>query len=348
MTDEHSREQRLRKQAEIQSLYTNLTSLREREASYVQFSTAIPEQVGKQIVEVQQKIQATENELVALGDETFDTPARQFYRDGLQAEAAGNFDEALKQYKNATRHDHPDGNAALRSLRYRIKTENLKTGAGAWAATSSGRPSRTLFWLGAAGVIIIVLIALFFLGRGFGTESPSAAAVEFTDTPTPTEVIIIPSTATSTPTNTPTHTPTPTPTNTVEPTPTELPVTDTPTPAPTLRPALKIVGPKNGLVWKDGAVVFEFEDADLFFNELYCLNSMRGYDKTNTENWSHPPIGKKQPSIPIEASVFRIAKTQGIECITWSASIGVDSCDNIVSKDTPTRVIGLPRVCKID
>ena len=346
MTDEYSREQRLRKQAEIQSLYTNLTNLREREASYIQFSTAIPEQVSKQIAETRQKIQATENELVILGDQTFDTSAREFYRVGFEAEAAGDFDEALKQYKNAARHDHPDANAALRSLRYRMKTGKLKAGTGVspWA----GRPSRTLFWLGAAGIIIIVLIALFVLGRGFGTETPSAAAVEFTTTPTPTEVIIIPSTATSTPTSTSTHTPTPTPTNTLEPTPTEIPVTDTPTPAPTLKPAPKIVGPKNGLVWKDGAVVFEFEDANLFFNELYCLNSMKGYDETDTENWSHPAIGRKQPSIPIEASVFRIAKTQGIECITWSASIGVDSCDNIVSKSTPIQVIGLPRVCKID
>jgi hypothetical protein len=102
------------------------------------------------------------------------------------------------------------------------------------------------------------------------------------------------------------------------------------------------------MVWKDGAIVFEFEDADLFFNELYCLNSMKGYNETNTENWSHPAVGRKQPSIPIEASVFRIAKSQGIDCITWSASIGVDSCDNIISENTPTQVIGLPRVCKID
>ncbi|MFC1975821.1 hypothetical protein ACFLXQ_05445, partial [Chloroflexota bacterium] len=92
----------------------------------------------------------------------------------------------------------------------------------------------------------------------------------------------------------------------------------------------------------------EFEDLDLPYNELYCLNSMRGYDETNTENWSHPAIGSKRPSIPIYASVFRIAKIQGIQCVIWSASIGVDSCDNIVSESTTERMIGLPQACDFD
>jgi hypothetical protein len=349
MTNEYSREQRLRKQAEIQSLYINLSNLREREASYIQFSTAIPVQVKNQITETRQKIQTVETELVVLGDQTFDTPAHQFYRDGLQAEFAGNFDEALKLYKNAARHDYADANAALRSLRYRIKTMGKK----AVTTWTPGRPSRTGFWIGATLVIVIILVALFMLSQGFGTESPLAAAVEFTSTPTPpaTEVIIIPSTATSTPTHTPTSTATPTPTNTLEPTATKIAVTDTPTPVPTLtllRPAPKIVGPEDGLVWKDGAVVFEFEDAKLAFNQLYCLNYLKGYDKSNTENWSHPTVGRKKPSIPIEASVFQIAQVQGIECITWSASIGAETCDNIISENTPIRVIGLPRVCKIE
>jgi cell division septation protein DedD len=343
MTDEYSREQRLRKQAEIQSLYTNLTSLREREASYIQFSTVIPGQVKNQIAETRQKIGTTETEIVALGDPSFDTPAHQFYRDGMEAETVGNIDEALRLYKNAARYNHPDANAAVRSLRYRMKTQSLKAGGSAAVA---GLSPKILFWLGAAGIIII-LMATFVWSQSF-TKSPLVAATEFTDTPTPTEIVIIPNTATSTATHTPTSTVTPTPTNTLEPTATEIPVTNTPTPAPTLKPAPKIVGPKNGLVWKDGAVVFEFENANLFFNELYCLNSMKGYDKNNTENWSHPAIGRKQPSIPVEASVFQIARTQGIECIIWTAAIGVDSCDNIISEKTPVRVIGLPRVCKID
>ncbi len=342
-TDEYAREQRLRKQAEIQSLYNNLVNLREREASYIRFSTTIPELVENQLSEVRQKIQVTERELAALGDATFDTPGRNLYHEAFAAEVEGNFEEAQKLYKSAARHDHSDANAALRSLRYKMKAK--KSGASsAWPPAS-----RTGLWVGGTAVLVILFISVGIATRNLTSPSSPAAAVDSTPTPTATEVIIIPSTATPTPTNTPTSTSTATPTQTPKPTVTEIPVTDTPTPAPTLRPPLKIVGPKDGLVWKDGAVVFEFENAFLADNELYCLNSMRGYDKINTENWSHPPIGREYPSIPVEASVFRIAKIQGIECITWSASIGVDSCEpeNIVSEDTPVRVLGLPRVCNI-
>jgi hypothetical protein len=103
--------------------------------------------------------------------------------------------------------------------------------------------------------------------------------------------------------------------------------------------------PKDGLVWSAGAIVFEFADMDLAYDELYCLNTMRGYDNTLTENWSFPPTGNKKPAIPIEANVFRVARTRGMQCVVWSAAIGKHSCDNIISQSTEERVIGLPRPC---
>jgi hypothetical protein len=98
-------------------------------------------------------------------------------------------------------------------------------------------------------------------------------------------------------------------------------------------------------VWLDGAVVFEFEDMGLADDELYCLNTLKGFDKTNTENWSFPPTGSKKPRIPIDANVIRVAKAQGMQCIIWSASIGKNSCDNIISQRTEERMIGLPQPC---
>lgn len=80
-------------------------------------------------------------------------------------------------------------------------------------------------------------------------------------------------------------------------------------------------------------------------DELYCLNRMRGYDITNTENWSHEPRGSKKPAVAVEANVFRVARAQGMRCIVWSAAIGQGSCDNIISESTEERVIGLPRPC---
>jgi hypothetical protein len=84
---------------------------------------------------------------------------------------------------------------------------------------------------------------------------------------------------------------------------------------------------------------------DLAYDELYCLNTLRGYDQTLTENWSFPPTGSKKRSIVIEANVFRVAKAQEIECIVWSAAIGKETCENIISQSTEERVIGLPRPC---
>jgi hypothetical protein len=106
-----------------------------------------------------------------------------------------------------------------------------------------------------------------------------------------------------------------------------------------------VLEPKNGLVWLDGTIVFEFAQMDLAYGELYCLNTLRGFDKTLTENWSFPATGSKKPSIPIEANVFRVAKVQGMQCIIWSAAIGKESCDNIISQSSEERVIGLPRPC---
>jgi hypothetical protein len=114
-----------------------------------------------------------------------------------------------------------------------------------------------------------------------------------------------------------------------------------------LIPAPKLIGPRDGLVWNDGAIVFEFEPLDLADDELYCLNTLRGYDATNTENWSYPPTGNDQPFIPVQAHVFRVARSQDIRCIIWSAAIGKNTCENIISANTAKRVIGLPRPCDI-
>jgi hypothetical protein len=101
------------------------------------------------------------------------------------------------------------------------------------------------------------------------------------------------------------------------------------------------------MVWLDGAVVFEFQEMDLAEDELYCLNTLRGFDKSGTENWSFPPTGNKRPAIPIEANTIRVAKDQDMRCIVWSASIGKGSCQNIISHSTEERVIGLPQPCHI-
>ncbi len=117
------------------------------------------------------------------------------------------------------------------------------------------------------------------------------------------------------------------------------------TPTLPLRTAPKIIDPPNGLVWKDGAVVFEFENLNLAHDELYCLATLRGYDESLTERWSFPPTGGIKPAIPVKAKVFHIAKTQGIRCIVWSAYIGRGTCESIISHRTEERIIGLPQPC---
>ncbi len=345
MNDVYAREQRLRKQAELQSFYTNLASLRRDrgEASYIEASAIIPERLVNQINELRQDILRVERELAALGDDAVEAPGPRLYREAFETELAGDTRKALNLYKSASRHTHPDAGAALRSLRYRAAK---KPASGhLWQAKADGQ-TRLGWWLGLGAGLIVVLVVIFAIGRSWTSPSSPVVAIEITATATATQVIlIIPQTATPTPTETPLPTLTPVSTKTSTPTVTPEPPTVTPTPMLTLRFAPKIIGPKDGLVWQDGAIVFEFENLHLAYNELYCLNSMRGYDKTNTENWSHPPIGRKEPSIPIEANVFRIAKQLGIRCVVWTASIGVDSCDHIISENTPKRVIGLPQTC---
>lgn len=347
-TDVHSREQRLRKQAELQSLYLNLASLREREASYMDFSTVIPERLANQINETRQEMQQVEDELLTLGDETISSPARQPYWEAFAAELSGDLAQAINLYKSASRHTHPDAGAALRSVRYAVRTAKSKTAGGTWTRVSVR--SRNRFWIGLAIILIIIFIVMFVLAGRFKPETigPVVAGESTPATPTPpTVVLIIPHTATPLPTPTPTFTPMPIPTVTLTPTP--APPEETPTPTPTpgamLRPPPRIIGPKNGLVWKDGSIVFEFENLYLAYNELVCLNPMKGFDQTNTENWSHPVVGSKKPFITIEPNVFRVAKQQGIQCVVWSAYVAVDSCDNAISQSTEERVIGLPNVC---
>ncbi|MCB0155371.1 MAG: hypothetical protein KDF65_11300, partial [Anaerolineae bacterium] len=161
--------------------------------------------------------------------------------------------------------------------------------------------------------------------------------------------ILVPNTATAIPTatsipTTATATATPLPTATA----TAIPPTPLPTSTSILRAPPSIIGPQDGLVWGDGAVVFEFENLGLAENEIYCLNTLRGYDQTLTENWSYPPVGSKTPRIPIETNVFRTAKAQDIQCIVWSAYIGRGTCDTVISQKSKQRVIGMPQTCQVN
>lgn len=349
--DIHSREQRLRKQAELQSLHLNLANLREREVSYISASAAIPELLVNQINDQRHQIQRVEDELLALGEEPAHPPGRQLYREAHEAEQAGDFDKALMLYRNAARSSHPDADAAGRSVRYRLKSSKNRIAAAGQSWPPSAQ-SRNRWLVGVAGILILGLVGVLVVNGLSPAPTEEAVAVEPsvtpTQTPLPPEVILI---VPETPTPEPTRPAAPTVTPTPVVLPTSTPVifvtaTFTPSPMPTLRPAPIVLEPKDGLVWLDGTVVFEFAELDLAYDELYCLNTMRGYDSTLTENWSFPPVGNKRPAIPIEANVFRVAKTQGMKCIVWSAAIGKNSCDNIISQSTEERVIGLPRPCE--
>lgn len=351
-TDVHTREQRLRKQAELQSLYLNLANLRKQEASYIEASAGMPDLLVNQINELRQEINGVENELLGLNDDSIQSPARQFYREAVEAELAGDTEKAIKLYKNASHYNHPDAGAAIRSVRYARKMVKNRAGSSGktWTPADAASQTRNRFLIGLAGLLILVLVAIFFLsGRLFAPPPETVSAEPSATTTPPAVILIVPATATLLPTPLPpsatsTPVPTATPTSADTPTPKALP-TDTPTPAPTLRPAPRIIGPTNNLVWLDGAVVFEFEELDLAFDELYCVNTLRGFDKTNTENWSFPATGSKKPAVPIEANVIRVAKAQDMRCIVWSGSIGKGSCDNIISYSTEERVIGLPQPC---
>ncbi len=355
----NTREQRLRKQAELQSLYSNLANLREQENSYITTQAAIPTRLTEQIDKVRIEIEAVENELSDLADESVATASHQAYWQAFAAEAAGDDEQAIRLYKSAR--GHVDANAAIRGLRYRGKYKKM---GPAWGAITAAKP-RTQFPFAVivtllAFSIILALALSYYLAQQ--NVSP-AVAIEVTSTNSPTATpipptVLIPATATLTPLPTtqivePTITFTPEASEPepvlVTATPTEAP-TEIPTsnPSPTLRAAPSIVGPKNGLVWGDGAIVFEFEKLNLRDDELYCLNTLRGYDESLTENWSHLVDGRKAPSIPVEANVFRVARSQDIQCVSWSAYIGRGTCDNPVSENTETYIIGLPRPCVIE
>jgi hypothetical protein len=341
-----SREQRIRKEAQLQSLYTLLANYRKQETTYIENVATIPLVLINQINEARRDIIQIEGELFSLSSQPSKFRARDYYRQAVEAELAGDLNAALKLYRSAGRYGHADAHAAMRSIRYRQK--QAKSKAVDSRMPLPARQSKNRLLVGLAGLaIILLIIATIALGGRSPAGSPNAAAIAPTTTPTfsPTPELIIPATATPLPVETPTSTPLPT--NTPQPIPTEVISTTTPTPSPvpTLRAAPRIIDPKDGMVWGDGAVVFEFVKMDLADNELYCLGAMRGYDITNTENWSHPPRGNKQPYIAVEANVFRVARSQGMRCVVWSAYIGRDTCDSVVSEITSERVIGLPRPC---
>src|SRR5262245_22224265 len=114
-----SREQRLRKQAELRSLNINLNNLREREATYIRASAVVPDVLIHQINDVRYQITIIEDELQAAAEP--DPAGQQSYRQALEAEKAGNQTDALKLYRRAMRQGHPDAAAAIRSLNYSLK-----------------------------------------------------------------------------------------------------------------------------------------------------------------------------------------------------------------------------------
>ncbi len=350
-----SREQRLRKQAQLQSLYTNLAHLREREANYINDAVAIPDLFLNQINEARQEIVSIEEQILALGNDSaktiVDPSAQEAYQQGYTAEVAGNTAQALKLYRSAARYGHSDANAARRSLRYRTK-QAKNTATPMWLPTTTraaGRQNRGRLLIALMLIAIVALLIWQLLSpkpeSGLTVNSMPAEVLISTPTqlkaPIPTPTVVFTPTPLPLPTNTPLP-PTPKPiiTDTSLPQP-----SDTPTSAPTLRAAPQIIGPKDGLVWGDGTIVFEFEDDKLAYNELYCLNTLRGYDLANNENWSYASVGRKLPHVPIDANTFHVAKYQGINCVVWSAFIAKDSCENSISQSTEERTIGLPRPC---
>jgi hypothetical protein len=348
-----SREQRLRKQAELRSLNINLNNLREREASYIKASAVVPDLLIHQINDVRQQVATVEDELQ--GVEASESPGQEYYRQALEAELAGELAASLKLYRRAMRQGHPDAAAAIRSINYSQKmARNRAESARTRLLLPVHYPSRSLFIALILFMTVGLILVLAFIRRSQPAQSQEVEVAELPtiiETPTPPTIkLIIPPTPTLLPTSTPTSTPPPTdtPTSTstprqsIFPTATSLPE---PTSTPPLRAAPRMVGPRNGLVWNDGAIVFEFEPLDLAEDELYCLDTLRGFDATNTENWSYKPEGSKFPAIAVEANVFRVARDQGMRCIVWAAAIGKKSCETIISEFTPKRVIGLPQPC---
>jgi hypothetical protein len=337
---------RLRAQAELQSLYNQLANLREREADYFQTVSGVPNWLTNKIGETRQEIARLEGEELALDESAVEaSSANRFYREAYALELAGDLVKAERLYKQAARHNHPDADAARRSVRQRRKGKSVT------------RVTRNRYVVSLV-VLFIVAGVILLLGNNRGNPTGGPKQEATTDMPaatfTPPVVVLVTSTPTliPTPTNTPKATALSVSTDTPQPRPTEVLPTDTPAPTPTptppppLRPAPKMIGPRDNLVWQGGAVVFYFEKLDLAEDELYCLDTLRGYDRTLTENWSKAPVGSKDPSIAVEANAFEVAQTQGMQCITWSAYIGQGTCENIISGKTELRIIGLPDPCE--
>ncbi|OQY28879.1 MAG: hypothetical protein B6243_11665 [Anaerolineaceae bacterium 4572_5.2] len=329
-----NREQRLRIQAELQSLTTELQHLRQREAEHLKSVSGAPQFTTNKIRELRQRIIQLEDDLQA-GEKS---PAQELYRAGFAAELLGDTKKAIRLYKQAARKKYPDADAALRSMRYDARSD--KTG-----------------WLIGLGILAAIAIAAFIIWRLSAANTETTTANKITPTLRPTLSVVLAATRTPAPlrpSNTPrptaTNTPAPIlPTNTPPTSPTETTRTEPPEPTPTetpvLQPAPKIIGPPNNLVWQGGTIVFEFEAVELRDDELYCLDTLRGFDNTGTENWSYPQTKSKTPSIPVDANVFSVAKTQGIQCVTWQAYIGQSTCHTRTSELTPRRIIGLPDPC---
>lgn len=328
---------RLRVQAELQSLYTQLSNLREREADYFPMVSGMPAWLSSKINETRQTIFRLEEELQTLDPRITETAAKRFYREAYAAEIVEDWKKAEQLYHQAERHHHPDAEFARRSI---------------WYQQNAGKTAPNPFVIGWA-IALALLLGAFFLAYLNNTRTNPAGMTLVTVTAT--ALPLAPIVPTATPTMLPTYTPRPADTPapvvvnvsaepTSAPTPTLMP---SPTPLP-LRPAPKMIGPQNNLVWQGGAIVFYFEDLALASNELYCLDTLRGYDKTLTENWSKAPVGSKDPTIPVEANVFEIAKTKGMRCVTWSAYIGQETCDTPLSQKTEVQIIGLPDPCRFN
>ena len=325
------REHRLRIQAELQNLITELQHQRQREAEHLKSVSGVPQFTKDKIHKLRRRIIQLEDELQA-GKKS---PAQQWYREGFAAELRGDAKKAIKLYKQAARKKYPDADAALYCMKCYANT-NKKS------------------WLIGAAILLVVVLAAFVAWQFSTTPSETPAVKQITFTPlasAPAAKI-----ATRTPTSPPpTNTPRPTASSTpapIAPTPAPpLTATEvvqplaTPTETPTLQPAPKLIGPPDNLVWQGGAVVFEFEAMDLNNGELYCLDALRGFDRSGAENWSYPPRASKTPAIPVDANVFSVAKTQGMQCVTWQAYIGQTTCQTRTSNLTTRRVIGLPDPC---
>jgi hypothetical protein len=353
--DQYSREYRLRKQAEWQMLHGSLSHLREREDSYIAVAAAVPLQMANQIRETRRDMRAVEEELLTLHDHSINEAGHRLYWQAYDAEIKGDVTEAVKLYKEAAREGYVDANPALRSLRYRVKANRrANMGPGSpWLTAIIGQ-SGSRFWLSLLVLVGAGVMVMLFIRASLASQAGTIASA--TATPTVTVVIVVVPTATTPTAATQAVVELPTPTETSEAQAPPVEATSTPEPTPTLTPTLtlplraapRIIGPRNDLVWQGGAVVFEFEEMGLAEDELYCVDTLRGFDQTNTENWSYRPAGSKSPSIPVEANVFEVAESQGMRCIVWSAAIGKDSCDLLVSEKTSSRIIGLPEPCQFN